>query len=131
MIKFLYNTYIKVFEADEAIIPKHRFDFLKFHNISNRRGNHSVLTDLIGVVKKEHVKPNYFALEIEDEGGERVRVTLWDQCRSDYQKQKEKLTDGTQTKVVIITSLLVKDYNGYNSISTSNSSSLYVNLDVP
>ncbi|KAK9676557.1 hypothetical protein RND81_11G084900 [Saponaria officinalis] len=63
--------------------------------------------------------------------GQRVRVVLWDHCLAEYKEQKAKHSGSDEAIIVIVTSLMVKDYKGFNSISTSTSSRLYINLDIP
>ncbi|XP_074318351.1 replication protein A 70 kDa DNA-binding subunit A-like [Silene latifolia] len=131
MLKFFYSTFAKAMALEDSTIPIHRFDFVPFDNLDHRRDNHYILTDLYGVVIDEKPGNNCFAIEIENEVGDRVRITLWDQCLANYHLQKEKLTGSNVPTVAVVTSLIVKNYNGYNSISTSSSSSLYLNLDFP
>ncbi|KAK9757507.1 hypothetical protein RND81_01G167000 [Saponaria officinalis] len=102
----------------------------KFDIVPNKREYRVVGDNLYGVIVNEIEKANYFAIEIEDLMGKRVRITLWDQCLANYRKQKE-LSDSSETLIVTVSSLMVKNYKGYNSIATSTSSSLYINLDIP
>ncbi|KAK9706586.1 hypothetical protein RND81_07G137100, partial [Saponaria officinalis] len=104
----------------------------KFDIVPNKREYRVVGDNLYGVIVNEIEKANYFAIEIEDlMYGKRVRITLWDQCLANYRKQKEELSDSSETLIVTVSSLMVKNYKGYNSIATSTSSSLYINLDIP
>ncbi|KAK9726247.1 hypothetical protein RND81_05G201800, partial [Saponaria officinalis] len=103
----------------------------KIDIVPNKREYRVVGDNLYGVIVNEIEKANYVAIEIEDLMGKCVRITLWDQCLANYRKQKEELSDSSETLIVTVSSLMVKNYKGYNSIATSTSSSLYINLDIP
>ncbi|KAK9756946.1 hypothetical protein RND81_01G131900 [Saponaria officinalis] len=46
MISLQFDTFVKVVN-EESTIPKHRFDFVPFHNLDNRRDNFSVLSGML------------------------------------------------------------------------------------
>ncbi|XP_074290962.1 replication protein A 70 kDa DNA-binding subunit D-like [Silene latifolia] len=130
MLNFQFDTFVKMVNEGENIIPKHRFDFMPFDLFDQRRNNFTVLSDIFGRIVDEFGTDSDKEIEIEDQGGKRVRVKLWSRCSIDYTEQKKKLAVENKLKIVTITSIMARDYNGFLSLAASSASKVYINLDI-
>ncbi|XP_074300805.1 uncharacterized protein LOC141632128 [Silene latifolia] len=133
MLSFIYETHVKIINNDITPIPYHKFDLMHFHKLESRRQKDFVLSDVIGVLVKEHGENNDIMIEIEDRSKQRLKVKLWNQCTQDYFKQKKKLeAKGCKIFIIVITSTRVKGPNSANlRVETSLSSKVYFNLEIP
>ncbi|KAJ1385659.1 hypothetical protein SESBI_41490 [Sesbania bispinosa] len=140
MLHFCATTIVKDAGCDESIIPHHVFEFVNLDDLQSRCGK-DVLTDVIGVITK--VGPieekrtiggsvDTLTLHLQDIRGNRVKVTIWDEYVKLFeQKLKENVSKDPQVTVAIFTSTIIKEFRGELSISTSRSTNIYVNIDIP
>ncbi|XP_074291085.1 uncharacterized protein LOC141617845 [Silene latifolia] len=125
-----YRVVSDTIQEDGDIIPRHRFDFVAFHDLDRRRENFSVLSDVVGAFVDNFSTPEEPKIEIQDKCGQKVIVKLWGKCITDYHEQRRLLGEENNSFIVTITSILVKDYRGFLSLATSPASKLYINLDI-
>ncbi|XP_021742812.1 uncharacterized protein LOC110708897 [Chenopodium quinoa] len=85
------------------------------------------ILDIVGMVVKEVDD----SIEIEDKWGKRVLIKLWNNVFAEYTKQKNQLTDFTKPFPIIITSTMVKEFNGTFNLTSSSSTKIYTNVEVP
>ncbi|XP_056688777.1 replication protein A 70 kDa DNA-binding subunit C-like [Spinacia oleracea] len=124
MVQFFHNTIVRAV-ADDDNIPLYRFDFIQLHFLEQFRSN-AVLPDVVGLVVNEVGD----SIEIEDKWGQRIQIKFWNDCFVEYSKQKDLLSDSTKPFFIVVTSTMVKEFNGKLNLCTSSSTKIYINLEV-
>ncbi|XP_074318631.1 uncharacterized protein LOC141655450 [Silene latifolia] len=110
MLKFQFNTYIKKITSESSTISRHRFDFVLFSTLEQRRLKPDVLTDVYGILVNESVEKDSTAIEIRDKSGNIIKLKLWRQFSVDFNEQIKEYR-GQPNIIVVVTSTLVKGYN--------------------
>ncbi|XP_021733164.1 replication protein A 70 kDa DNA-binding subunit E-like [Chenopodium quinoa] len=85
------------------------------------------MLDVVGMVVNEIGD----SIEIEDKWGKRAQIKLWNKVFTEYTKQKNQLNDFTKPFPIIITSTMVKEFNGNFNLTSSSSTKIYTNVEVP
>ncbi|XP_056696544.1 replication protein A 70 kDa DNA-binding subunit C isoform X2 [Spinacia oleracea] len=62
--------------------------------------------------------------------GQRIQIKFWNDCFVEYSKQKDLLSDSTKPFFIVVTSTMVKEFNGKLNLCTSSSTKIYINLEV-
>lgn len=140
MIQFYSSTIVEEVQKDDGKILRHKFEFIAFHKIELRMDNHYVLTDLIGrvasegnvqtkTIRERKRTTETMIIELEDLRNTRIKVTLWGEKIEEYKKQVASL-DG-DIRIIIVTSTIVKKFLERPSVSTSPSTRIYINPNIP
>ncbi|KAK1394835.1 hypothetical protein POM88_013891 [Heracleum sosnowskyi] len=131
-INFLYKTKIEKWVAS-AIIPLYKFELKPFPEVKNLVGNVAMLIDVLGMVKS-YGKPetrNNGAQKIDviltDHKNEIMLVTLWE----DRVVQLQELLSPFKNEPVFVvtTGLLAKKFSTAASLSGTDATRCYANID--
>ncbi|KAL0003725.1 hypothetical protein SO802_011286 [Lithocarpus litseifolius] len=138
MISFYATTSVKLLETNDELIAKKKFELVPFDELKYIADKNTTLTDVIGEIigispmEKVEVrgkKLNKRLIEPQDNMREKIRITFWDKFAEAI--NDDICFDNSVRPIIIITSTTVKTYMRKLSLSSTNSSKLYVNLDIP
>ncbi|XP_021741455.1 replication protein A 70 kDa DNA-binding subunit D-like [Chenopodium quinoa] len=62
--------------------------------------------------------------------GQRIQLKIWDNVFLDYSRQIDLLADSTKPFGIVVTSTMVKYFNGKISLNTSTSTKIYIDLQI-
>ncbi|KAI3880996.1 hypothetical protein MKW92_017338 [Papaver armeniacum] len=119
---FNWNTDIRPLEASSASIPRHKFHFTELENLAADSTN-TYLTDVVGVLTS-HTNLQQF-------NGMRIKVTLWGDSTSELTRNLEANELNPQPVVAVVAGVYVKQYLGKASLSSTNATKIYFDLDIP
>uniref|UniRef100_A0A7N2N963 Replication protein A 70 kDa DNA-binding subunit B/D first OB fold domain-containing protein n=1 Tax=Quercus lobata TaxID=97700 RepID=A0A7N2N963_QUELO len=117
-------------EKDNLIHASIRKSFVnRFRDIQE-----DVIGEMVGISLMEKIevcgkKLNKRLIELQDNRREKIRITFWDKFAEAI--NEDICFDNFVRPIIIITSTTVKTYMRKLSLSSTNSSKLYVNLDIP
>ncbi|RZC87380.1 hypothetical protein C5167_035921 [Papaver somniferum] len=137
------NKYAKIqqLEVDASTFPIERFTFLPLEMVPGRKNENHFYTNVIGrlhsisnVVGKqveergETKEVNMREIYIADERGKTMKITIWGELATTIE---DGMLDSNQNVavVIIITGTFVKERMGFISLSTTQASRIFVNLD--
>ncbi|KAI3912099.1 hypothetical protein MKW92_005390 [Papaver armeniacum] len=137
---FNWNTDITPLEASSASIPCHKFNFTELENLAADSTN-TYLTDVVGVLTS-HTNLQQFKrnsgnasfmreLTLEDLSGMRIKVTLWGDSTSELTRNLEANELNPRPVVAVVAGVYVKQYLGKASLSSTNATKIYFDLDIP
>ncbi|KAF9610362.1 hypothetical protein IFM89_022032 [Coptis chinensis] len=119
-------------------LPEFGFSFTNFSQLSTRVDN-KYLTDVVGrlyacselrnVIKKNGKETGLREMELQDEEGYVLKVTLWGNCAVPFDDQT--INNHVNKTVVIVTTSTVKSFNAEYTISSTAPTRIYVNLQIP
>ncbi|XP_050246204.1 uncharacterized protein LOC126694167 [Quercus robur] len=134
----ILEIYKKLLETNDELIAKQKFELVPFDELKYLADKNTTLTDVIGEIvgispmEKIEVrgkKLNKRLIELQDNRREKIRITFWDKF---VEAINEDICFANSVRpIIIITSTTVKTYMRKLSLSSTNSSKLYVNLDIP
>ncbi|KAK9991559.1 hypothetical protein SO802_026544 [Lithocarpus litseifolius] len=125
-------------ETNDELIAKQKFELVPFDELKYLADKNTTLTDVIGEIvgispmEKIEVrgkKLNKRLIELQDNKREKIRITFWDKFAEAI--NEDICFDNSVRPILIITSTTVKTYMRKLSLSSTNSSKLYVNLYIP
>ncbi|KAL0012090.1 hypothetical protein SO802_007198 [Lithocarpus litseifolius] len=125
-------------ETNDQLIAKQKFELVPFDELKYLADKNTTLTDVIeeivGISPMEKIevrgkKLNKRLIELQDNRREKIRITFWDKFAEAI--NEDICFDNSVQPILIITSTTVKTYMRKLSLSSTNSSKLYVNLDIP
>ncbi|XP_021762707.1 uncharacterized protein LOC110727456 [Chenopodium quinoa] len=70
------------------------------------------------------------SIEIEDKWGQRIQLKIWDNVFPYYSRQKDLLVDSTKPFGIVVTSTMVKYFNGKINLNTSTITKIYIDLQI-
>ncbi|KAI3831212.1 hypothetical protein MKX03_033998 [Papaver bracteatum] len=114
---FNRNTDIRPLEASSASIPRHKFHFTELENLADDSTN-TYLTDVVGVLTS-HTNL------------QQIKVTLWGDSTSELTRNLEANELNLRPVVSTVTGVYVKQYLGKASLSSTNATKIYFDLDIP
>ncbi|RZC91078.1 hypothetical protein C5167_028919 [Papaver somniferum] len=137
---FNWNTDITPLEASSAPIPRHKFNFTEIENLAAANTN-SYLTDVVGVLTN-HTNLQQFKrnsgnassmceLTLENLSGMKIKVSLWGDSTSELTRNLELHELIPQPVVAVVAGVYVKQYLGKASLSSTNATKIYFDLDIP
>ncbi|XP_039689008.1 replication protein A 70 kDa DNA-binding subunit C isoform X2 [Medicago truncatula] len=140
MLSFYGDAIVTEEGSDDNTIPRYIFEFVNFNDLIKRCGK-EVLADVIGFIidvdpieEKTTVngKVDMLSLHLGDGSGNVLKVTLWDDYAPMFnQKLIDQMHATPKPNVAIFTSTLVKQYQGELYVSSSRSTTIYINIDTP
>ncbi|KAI3855255.1 hypothetical protein MKX03_026113, partial [Papaver bracteatum] len=119
---FNWNTDITPLGASSASIPHHKFNFTELENLAAASAN-TYLTDVIGVLTN-HTNLQQF-------NGMKIKVTLWGDSTSDLSRNLAAHEINPRPIVAIVDGVYVKQYLGKASLSLTNATKIYFDIDIP
>ncbi|XP_050248582.1 uncharacterized protein LOC126695817 [Quercus robur] len=131
---------IELLETNDELIAKQKFELVPFDELKYLADKNTTLTDVIGEIvgispmgkiEVRGKKMNKRLIELQDNRREKIRITFWYKFAKAI--NKDICFDNFVRPIIIITSTTttVKTYMRKLSSSSTNSSKLYVNLDIP
>ncbi|XP_038701879.1 replication protein A 70 kDa DNA-binding subunit D-like [Tripterygium wilfordii] len=138
-IVFMPNTSLEELPKDRGEpIDKHKFCFQSYEELVNRPNHHVVLSDVIGLltgvgdiepISTQGSMMEKLDLQLQLDGKFEIKITLW----NDKAQSFMSLLKGTkeQPYIVIVTSTIVKIFNGQHYLSSTGATKFYINLDIP
>ncbi|KAK2400766.1 replication protein A 70 kDa DNA-binding subunit B [Trifolium repens] len=140
MLQFYGSTTFKPEEYDDGKIPRYIFEFVHFKEL-HKRFDDQAHADVIGVIiditpieekTTAHGEVDMMSLYLRGESGDILKVTLWDDYVTMFDKKLEKYKHATlKPNVAIFTSILVKQYKGEFYVQSSRSTTIFINIDIP
>ncbi|KAF3968342.1 hypothetical protein CMV_007749 [Castanea mollissima] len=136
-IIFLLTTSVKECNEKSELIPMHAFEFATYDCINSRLNNNSYLTDIIGKltavgpieqVHFDNGSTNIRNLQILLPEDKELKISLWDESAETITENDFKEDEGPY--VIIVTSTIVKEFQGKLNLNTTSASKVYVNLDI-
>ncbi|CAL1390912.1 unnamed protein product [Linum trigynum] len=119
-------------------MPRYKFRFLKSADFDNKCNEINILSDVFGRLREYSTTASHSngttqtvrkELQISLPGEERVQVTL----RGEIIEQFNNIiaANANEAILLIITSIVVKEYKGYKFLSTTTATRIYGNLNIP
>ncbi|RZC63126.1 hypothetical protein C5167_024892 [Papaver somniferum] len=137
---FNWNTDITPLETTSASIPRHKFNFTEIENLAAATTN-TYLTDVVGVltshtnlqqIKRSSGNTCFMReLTLENLSGMKLKVTLWGDSTSELTRNLEAHEINPQPVVAVVDGVYVKQYLGKASLSSTNATKIYFDLDIP
>ncbi|CAE5975257.1 unnamed protein product [Arabidopsis arenosa] len=136
---FLESTStVELCPDEDGSIPRQQFSFRPISDIENAENN--TILDVIGVVtsvnpsvpilRKNGMETHRRILNLKDESGKAVEVTLWGEFCNRDGRQLEEMVDSAFHPVLAIKAGKVSDFSG-KSVGTISSTQLFINPDFP
>ncbi|CAL9222623.1 unnamed protein product [Arabidopsis halleri] len=136
---FLESTStVELCPDEDGSIPRQQFSFRPISDIENAENN--TILDVIGVVtsvnpsvpilRKNGMETHRRILNLKDESGKTVEVTLWGEFCNRDGRQLEEMVDSAFHPVLAIKAGKVSDFSG-KSVGTISSTQLFINSDFP
>ncbi|KAG7578873.1 OB-fold nucleic acid binding domain AA-tRNA synthetase-type [Arabidopsis thaliana x Arabidopsis arenosa] len=136
---FLESTStVELCPDEDGSIPRQQFSFRPISDIENAENN--TILDVIGVVtsvnpsvpilRKNGMETHRQILNLKDESGKAVEVTLWGEFCNRDGRQLEEMVDSAFHPVLAIKAGKVSDFSG-KSVGTISSTQLFINPDFP
>ncbi|ESQ50436.1 hypothetical protein EUTSA_v10001929mg [Eutrema salsugineum] len=136
---FLESTStVELCPDEDGSIPRQQFSFRPISDIENAENN--TILDIIGVVtsvnpsvpilRKNGMETHRRILNLKDESGKAVEVTLWGEFCNRDGRQLEELVESAFFPVLAIKAGKVSDFSG-KSVGTISSTQLFINPDFP
>ncbi|KAI3936359.1 hypothetical protein MKW92_026733 [Papaver armeniacum] len=125
------NKYAKIqqLEVDASTFPPEIFTFLPMEMVPGRKNDNHFYTNVIG---RLHSISNTVVKQVEEQGetkmGETMKINLWAELAT---KIDDGILDSNETAavIIIVTGTFVKERMGLISLSTTQASRVFVNLD--
>ncbi|XP_074342503.1 replication protein A 70 kDa DNA-binding subunit D-like [Apium graveolens] len=132
-ISFYYKTKIEKTVEPAISIPQYKFELRSFPDMENLVGNVTMLIDVIGLVK------SYGRMEKRNNGAEKIDLVLTDH-RQEYmlvtlwEEKARQFLDILPATVeepvfLVITGLLAKKFSAMASLSSTDATRCFVNID--
>ncbi|GAU26226.1 hypothetical protein TSUD_224170 [Trifolium subterraneum] len=140
MLQFSASTKFTPEEYDDGKIPRYVFEFVHFEELDKRCDNRAhadvtgIIIDITPTEERTTVNgpTDIMSLYLRNESGDILKVTLWDDYVSMFDKKLEKYKHATlEPNVAIFTSMLVKQFRGEIFAQSSMSTTIYINIDIP
>lgn len=138
--KFNWNTDVTPLEPSTSAIPRHKFVFTEFEALASANAN-TYLTDVVGVLTShtnlQQLKRNsgntcfMRELTLENISGMKLKVTLWGDSTSELTRNLEANGVNPQPIVAVVAGAYVKQYLGKASLSSTNATKIYFDVDLP
>uniref|UniRef100_A0A1J3DN96 Replication protein A subunit n=1 Tax=Noccaea caerulescens TaxID=107243 RepID=A0A1J3DN96_NOCCA len=136
---FLESTStVELCPDEDGSIPRQQFSFRPISDIES--AENSTILDVIGVVtsvnpsvpilRKNGMETHRRVLNLKDESGKAVEVTLWGEFCNREGRQLEEMVDSAFYPVLAVKAGKVSDFSG-KSIGTIMSTQLFINPDFP
>ncbi|EOA30084.1 hypothetical protein CARUB_v10013190mg [Capsella rubella] len=123
---------------EDGSIPRQQFSFRPISDIENAENN--TILDVIGVVtsvnpsvpilRKNGMETHRRILNLKDESGKAVEVTLWGEFCNRDGRELEEMVNSASHPVLAIKAGKVSDFSG-KSVGTISSTQLFINPDFP
>ncbi|KAJ7537757.1 hypothetical protein O6H91_11G021100 [Diphasiastrum complanatum] len=123
---------------EDGSIPQQQFDFRPIGEIENLENN--AMVDVIGVVvavnptstimRKNGVETQKRTLQLRDNSGKSVEVTIWGAFCSREGQELQALCDSGQYPILAVKAGRVSDFSG-KSVGTISTTQLLINPDIP
>ncbi|KAI3860199.1 hypothetical protein MKX03_022505 [Papaver bracteatum] len=137
---FNWNTNITPLGASSASIPRHKFNFTELENLAAANTN-TYLTDVVGVLTS-HTNLQKFKrnsgnasfmheLTLENLSGMKIKVTLWGDSTSELTRNLAAHELNSWSVVAVVAGVYVKQYLGKASLSSTNATKIYFDIDIP
>ncbi|KAI3973429.1 hypothetical protein MKW92_037570 [Papaver armeniacum] len=137
---FNWNTDVTPLELPTSAIPRHKFVFTEFEALASANTN-TCLTDVVGVLTshtnlqqlKRGSGNTCFMREmtLENISGMKLKVTLWGDSSSELTRNLEANGVNAQPIVAVVAGAYVKQYLGKASLSSTNATKIYFDVDIP
>ncbi|KAK1383677.1 hypothetical protein POM88_021412 [Heracleum sosnowskyi] len=131
-INFFYKTKIEK-KPDTGLIPQYKFELQPFQNVNSLVGDVRSLIDVLGMVSSygQLEKRSNGAKKIDavlnNAGNEKVVVTLWEERADEF---LAAVADTNKSPLfVVITGLLAKKFSARASLSSTDATRSYFNID--
>ncbi|CAI0375524.1 unnamed protein product [Linum tenue] len=119
-------------------MPRYKFRFLRAPDLPRKCNDTTILSDAFGRLLEYSTTATHSngttrtvrkELQIAIPDGDKVRVTLW----GDTIEQFNRIFNANENEpiLLIITSVIVKEYNGLKFISSTTATRIYGNLNIP
>ncbi|KAI3887735.1 hypothetical protein MKX03_018582, partial [Papaver bracteatum] len=137
---FNWNTDITPLGDSSGSIPRHKFDFTELENLAAANDN-TYLIDVVGVLTS-HTNLQQFKrnsgnisfmreLTLENLSGTKIKVTLWGDSTSELTRNLAAHELNPCPVVAVVTGVYVKQYLGKASLSSTNATRIYFDIDIP
>lgn len=142
MLQFHADTKFNEEDYNDGKIPRHIFEFVSYDHLETRIGK-DLYTDIIGVIvdvnpieqrRTQNGIVDMLAIRLKDLSGDPLNVTLWDRYATIFDEAlKRSLRDtlNPYPNIAIITSTIVKMYQGDVCAGSSSATKIYINIDIP
>ncbi|KAI3947369.1 hypothetical protein MKW92_015458, partial [Papaver armeniacum] len=137
---FNWNTDVTPLESTTPTIPRHKFFFKEFEALAVDNTN-TYLTDVVGVLTshtnlqqlKRSSGDACFMRELtfENISSMKLKVTLWGDSTSELARNLETHEMNPKPIVAVVAGAYVKQYLGQASLSSTNATKIYFDLDIP
>ncbi|KAI3883872.1 hypothetical protein MKX03_017335 [Papaver bracteatum] len=121
-------------------IPRHKFSFTYFEELESCATN-TYLADVIGVltshttmqeIKRANGQRSIMRdINLQNLSGVNVKITLWGDATSELTRNLDKHGIDHAPVIVVVTGCYVKKYLGKLSLSSTNSTKVYFNMELP
>lgn len=136
-IVFTSTTEVEHIKDPNSQIPHHKFEFADYQIIFDATKRDNQLFDLIGVYvgssrqvrDTAHGRSNVTYVTLQDLNGKQCVVMLWEDLSDKFNSMSMEKHEGT--KILIITSLLVRTFIAPSCGSSTSGTKVYLNLDYP
>ncbi|KAK1389887.1 hypothetical protein POM88_018065 [Heracleum sosnowskyi] len=131
-INFFFKTKIEK-GRDFAAIPMYKFELQPFTAVKTLVGNPTMLIDVVGMVRsycnleRRNNGAQKMDLVLTDQRAENVLVTLWEDRATQFLDLLPPSKDGPL--FVVITGLLAKKFSDSASLSSTDATRCYLNID--
>ncbi|KAI3872912.1 hypothetical protein MKX03_029954 [Papaver bracteatum] len=117
---FNWNTDITPLEASSALIPRHKFNFTELDHTNLQQfkqnsGNASFMREIT----------------LENLSGVKIKVTLWGDSTYEITRNLAVHELNPRPVVVVVAGVYVKQYLGNASLSSTNATKIYFDIDIP
>ncbi|GLT49048.1 hypothetical protein SLA2020_226320 [Shorea laevis] len=134
-IQFHLDTIVKEIIEEVAEIPRFVFELTDYEKLLEKRKK--CLCDVIGVLvgvgtlqerQANGTNVTCMELHIEDQRKNRLNVTLWSSMVNQF--EQIRFSNYSNVEVIIFTSMIVKDNRGGVSLSSSQSTKIYMDDNI-
>ncbi|KAI3896956.1 hypothetical protein MKX03_026715 [Papaver bracteatum] len=136
---FNWNTDITPLGTSSSSIPRHKFNFTELENLADANAN-TYLTDVVGVLTS-HTNLQQFKrnsgnasfmreLTLENLSGMKIKVMIWCDSTSELTRNLAAHELNPRPVVVVVAGVYVKQYLGKVSLSSTNETKIYFDIDI-
>ncbi|KAF9601017.1 hypothetical protein IFM89_015002 [Coptis chinensis] len=131
---FNWDTIVKTINGIHSEIPMYDFDFLEFGDLATRFGDIRNCSDAYGRLTKiseimETTGGTLREIYLDNGRGSEAKVTLWGNTVNLI--DKDVIETATSGPVLVVTSLIIREFFDEYHFSSTNSTQLLFNLEIP
>ncbi|KAI3950066.1 hypothetical protein MKW98_008511 [Papaver atlanticum] len=137
---FEWNTEVQALDSTAVKIPRHKFSFTAFEELESCAAN-TYLTDVVGVltslttlqeIKRANGQRSIMRdINLQNLSGVNVKITLWGDATSELSRNLDQHGIEPAPVMVVVIGCYVKKYLGKLSLSSTNSTKVYFNMELP